>query len=286
MPTAFKPKYRVTSLIKKNLGRIDAAKEQLLQVDLSDEAWKLLRETTRLHTTHYSTMIEGNRLTAEQVEQVIKQGHEIGGRERDSKEVSGYYKAAQQVELWAQEKKVFSESLLQELHALVMSDGHQKVKPTPYRQIQNVIADGISREVVYMPPEPKDVPALMKNYVDWVVEEQQKAATAWPLFASVVHYQFVTIHPYLDGNGRTARLLTAFVLQEGGYWLKGSYSLEQYYALHLGDYYQALAIGQTHNYYDGRAEADITPWVEFFCEGMAVACENAVKRAQKAKNVM
>ena len=81
------------------------------------------------------------------------------------------------------------------------------------------------------------------------------------------------IHPYYDGNGRTARLLTTLILHLGGYDLKGLYSLEEYYARNLGAYYEAISIGESHNYYMGRAEADVTKWIEYFVEGMAVAFE-------------
>jgi Fic family protein len=103
-----------------------------------------------------------------------------------------------------------------------------------------------------------------------------------PLRAGIAHYQFATIHPYDDGNGRTARLLTTLVLHLGGYGLKGLYSLEEYYARDLGAYYSALTVGPSHNYYEGRAKADITAWVEYFCEGAAESFENARRRAQAA----
>jgi hypothetical protein len=97
--------------------------------------------------------------------------------------------------------------------------------------------------------------------------------------------QFATIHPYFDGNGRTARLLTTLILHLGSYDLKGLYSLEEYYARHLDAYYQAISIGPSHNYYMGRAAADITPWVEYFVEGMAVAFENVYQRMNEAQQL-
>src|ERR1700734_811399 len=103
-----------------------------------------------------------------------------------------------------------------------------------------------------------------------------------PLKAAIAHYQFATIHPYYDGNGRTARLLTTLILHLGGYGLKGLYSLEEYYARHLEAYYEALSIGPSHNYYRGRAGADITKWIEYFVEGMACAFENVIKRMEDA----
>ncbi|HOX23299.1 MAG TPA: Fic family protein, partial [Elusimicrobiales bacterium] len=89
--------------------------------------------------------------------------------------------------------------------------------------------------------------------------------------AALAHYQFATIHPYYDGNGRTARLMTTLILHLGSYGLKGIYSLEEYYAQNLQAYYDAIAVGPSHNYYMGRAEADLTGWIEYFVAGMIEA---------------
>jgi Fic family protein len=75
------------------------------------------------------------------------------------------------------------------------------------------------------------------------------------------------------------------ILHLGGCGLKGLYSLEEYYARNLGAYFQALTIGPSHNYYQGRAEAAITPWINYFCEGMTISFESVGLRAQQAADV-
>lgn len=102
-----------------------------------------------------------------------------------------------------------------------------------------------------------------------------------PLKAAIAHYQYATIHPYYDGNGRTARLLTTLILHLGGYGLKGLYALEEYYARNLKAYYDALTVGPSHNYHLGRAEADITGWIAYFIEGMATSFEKVHAQAKK-----
>jgi Fic family protein len=134
-----------------------------------------------------------------------------------------------------------------------------------------------------MPPQAHDVPKLMAALVYWLTTTTN---TPYPLVAGIAHYQFATIHPYYDGNGRTARLLTTFLLHKTGYDLKGLYSLEEYYAHDLNAYYNALSIGPSHNYYEGSAEADITPWLAYFIEGMATSFEQVIrhmKREQQKK---
>src|SRR5215510_12007716 len=269
----FEPKFTITPRIASALMRIEAAKRAIQDLPITPSVLATLRETPRLFSTHYSTAIEGNRLTQEQVVRVIERRGHFPGRERDEKEVLGYYAALERVERLSAARSVVAERDIQTLHALVMSGGSKKVKPTPYRDGQNVIRDARSRRIVYMPPEAKDVPALMKDLAGWIGASEPTYLPC-PIRAGIAHYQFATIHPYYDGNGRTARLLTTLILHLGGYDLKGLYSLEEYYARNLGAYYKALTIGSSHNYYDGRANADITPWVEYFCDGIADSFES------------
>src|ERR1019366_3441380 len=159
------------------------------------------------------------------------------------------------------------------------AEGRRKAKPTRYRDGQNVIRDSRTRSIAYMPPKAKDVPRLMKALAAWISTSQRDSLPC-PIRAGIAHYQFATVHPYYDGNGRTARLLTTLILHLGGYDLKGLYSLEEYYARNLAAYYAALTLGPSHNYYVGRIESDITNWVDYFCEGVADSFESVRKRAQ------
>lgn len=261
--------------------RIEAARQAVQDLPITPTVLATLRESARLFSTHYSTMIEGNRLTQQQVSKVIGGEQHFPGRDRDEKEVLGYYAALEKLEQLAAGSGAVTEGHIQLMHALVMAEGRKKARPTRYRDGQNVIRDSRNRGIVYMPPEAKDVPSLMKEMMAWLVKTERQGLPC-PLRAGISHYQFATIHPYYDGNGRTARLLTTLVLHRGGYDLKGLYSLEEYYAQNLSGYYAALTVGPSHNYYEGRAEADITKWVAYFCEGMADSFENVRIRAEEA----
>ncbi|HSX37782.1 MAG TPA: Fic family protein [Chlamydiales bacterium] len=280
MPIKFIPLYTIDVNMASCLLRIESAKEKVNYLPMTPSVLASLRETARLYTTHYSTMIEGNRLEPEQIEQILKLDGHFPGRKREENEIKGYYAALQQIEHWAVRKVPITENLIQTIHALVMGAGRTKVKPTPYREGQNVIRDNRTKAIVYMPPEAKDVPELMKGVVEWIAKNQHIPG---PIVAGIAHYQFATIHPYFDGNGRTARLLTTLILHLAGYDLKGLYSLEEYYATNLADYYDAISIGPSHNYYLGRADSDITKWIKYFIEGMAVSFENVLERMNVAE---
>jgi Fic family protein len=108
----------------------------------------------------------------------------------------------------------------------------------------------------------------MAALIQWI-EGAEAAHLLVPVVAGLAHYQFVTIHPYYDGNGRTARLLATFLLHRGGYGLNGFFSLEEHHASDLQAYYDSLVTHPHHNYYEGRAEADLTPWLVYFLETLA-----------------
>lgn len=277
----FKPNFKITPALTKTLMDIEASRQAVSALPITVSVLTSLRESARLISTHYSTQIEGNRLTQEQVEDVIH-GGTFPNRERDEREVKDYYKALDYLDdLIKKNTPLIEEHDIKVLHSLVMNG---KIKPTPYRDGQNVIRDSGSGAIVYMPPEAKDVSNLMGELISWINEQLIEGELPVPMIAAIVHYQFATIHPYYDGNGRTARLLTNWVLHKSGYGLKGIYSLEEYYARNLQAYYQALSVGESHNYYFGRIGSDITDWVVYFCGGMADSFNNIrVKASESSK---
>lgn len=271
----WQPNYTIAPATASGLMEIEASRAVVEQVPLPIAVQAELRRRARVRSTHYSTRIEGNRLTLEEAEQVIEgRDAQFHGRERDVGEVRNYWNALLRVEEWAAKKVPLTEKLIQRLHALVETGA--RARPTPYRDGQNVIRDSASGAIVYLPPEAEDVPHLMAAMVNWADEADEEQLPV-PLIAALVHYQFVTIHPYYDGNGRTARLLATFILQRGGYGLNGFFSLEEYHACDLEGYYCALAVHPHHNYYYGRATADMSPWVAYFIKTLAMVFTAAMR---------
>jgi len=277
----FQPKFNITPIITQALMKIEACRQAITALPLTVSMLDSLRQTAWLLSTHYSTQIEGNKLTAVQVKEVLEGGGRFPGRERDEAEVRNYYEALKFVTEQSTKKEPLSEQVLRTIHGFVMSG---KEAPTAYRDGQNVIRDGRTGGIVYLPPEAKDVSALMKDLILWINAELERNEWPVPVIAGLAHYQFATIHPYYDGNGRTARLLTNLILHRGGYGLHGIYSLEEYYAENLQGYYDALAAGVSHNYYAGRVDADVTQFLTHFTIGMADSFAKIRSRAEEAQN--
>jgi Fic family protein len=275
---AFSPVFTITPTMATALMAIEADRQVIMELPITVELLAGLRYSAQLAATHYSTQIEGNRLTQAQVEHVLAGAH-FPGRERDEAEVRNYYKALEYVESLAAEDVLIGEQTVQRIHALVMTG---KPSLDPYRDGQNVIRESASGAVVYLPPEAPDVPALMTDLFAWITGQLSRRELPVPIIAAVTHFQYATIHPYHDGNGRTARLLATLVLHRAGYGLKGIYSLDQHYARDLAAYYKALTVGPSRNYYLGRAEADITGFIDFFCQSMADALGAVRARATEA----
>ena len=274
----FAPVYSITPAIAKALMSIEADRQTVAGLPIDVTVLAKLRETARLVSTHYSTQIEGNRLTQRQVQEAVAGAH-IPGKERDELEVRHHYRALEEVEKLAANGRTPTEKEIQRIHGLVMTG---RPKPTPYRDGQNVIRDSRTRGIVYMPPEARAVPGLMADLARWIRLRMNDGDLPAPMIAGLAHYQFATIHPYYDGNGRTARLLANFILHAAGYGLKGIYSLDEYYARNLDAYYTALNVGPSHNYHLGRAEADVTGFLDYFCHGMADAFASVKVQAAAA----
>jgi Fic family protein len=275
----FQPRFSLTPLAARSLMAIEADRQVVASLPLTVGMIESLRHSARLLSTHLSTRIEGNRLTADEVHAVVDQGRAFPGRERDEAEVRNYFAALEHVERIGRENSRLTEKEIRTIHGLVMTS---RRKATPYRDGQNVIRESRTGRTVYMPPEAQDVPALMRELVAWVNARRAESQLPIPVMAALAHYQFATIHPYFDGNGRTARLLTTLLLHREGYGLNGIFSLEEFYAANLDGYYAGLTVGKSHNYYFGRAEGDVTAFVEYFCMGMAAACAKVRAQAELA----
>src|SRR5438105_11781720 len=117
----FNPIFTITPAVASDLMRIEAVKQAIQTLPITPLVLANLRETARLFSTHYSTMIEGNRLTQEQVAQVIGDDQHFPGRERDQDEVKGYYAALDEAEHLAKRREKVSEAAVRRLHALVMA---------------------------------------------------------------------------------------------------------------------------------------------------------------------
>jgi Fic family protein len=284
----FEPKYEITPVVSRALFDIDAIRNEVDEQPVNIRTLYSLRESSRLQSTHYSTKIEGNSLTEKDVAALIAtqntNGNLKGRASHDENEALAYSVAFDWV--LANLDNPITLNTIVNIHRLV--EGKKPLKAqsksgkTEFRDGQNVVRDSITGAISYMPPEASDVPELMRALLKWIA--QSVGTVPIPVIAAIAHYQFVTIHPYYDGNGRTARLLTTLILHKFGFGLGGIYSLEKYYAEDLQSYYAVLDGGYHHNYYFGRDKTDFTNWIEYFLLGMVKSFANVSSVILKEKS--
>ncbi len=272
-------KWNYTNKIVNDLLKINRAKEvvDLLELPISIE--EEIKKESIAKRVHYSTKIEGNKLNLNEVKEVIENNKE--SHERSVLEVRNYYNALMYLNKEAENRNTITEDLIFKVHNLV--SGKHLTYKNSYRKDQNVVADSLTGTIVYMPPEAKDVANLIKQ----MIKEFNSKSTndiPIPIKAGILVYEFVTIHPFWDGNGRCSRLLATYILKAYNYDLKGFYVMEEFYDKNIDEYYNSLQMGLHHNFYFGRNEADITKWLEYFISTMANTFEavgNRVKEIYK-----
>lgn len=133
-----------------------------------------------------------------------------------------------------------------------------------YRQDSVIVHNPLTREIVYIPPDFQDVKDLMDDLLAFVKKQETEMDPL--ILAGIFHKQFVLIHPFMDGNGRTCRLVTKVLLAELGLDTFELFSFENFYNLNVTKYFSL--VGESGNYYDLQKDVDFTLWLEYFTEGI------------------
>lgn len=263
----FKPKFRYTHKIVNLLTKISTARELILNSPLIPKWEVTIRKEAIIHSAHSSTSIEGNRLSLEEVSE-LAQGREVTASRKDKQEVLNYLNVLEGLGKLTDGKQITEKNILN-IHKMVTKDTLENSADCGiYRNRYVVVANRITREVIFRPPANEDVPELIKELVEWLNSSEAKELD--PIIeAGISHYEFVRIHPFIDGNGRTARVLASLILFLRGFDIKQFFCLDDYYDSDRPAYYKALqSIDQK--------TLDVTGWLEYFVEGVNVSI-NAVK---------
>jgi len=255
----YQPQFTITNKILKSMGIIEAAKEVIENAPLVP-AWEArFREEAMVRTVHHGTHIEGNELSFTEAERLLA-GAKIVGRDRDIQEVLNYRNVLKFIECY--EKQDVSEETLKHVHELTV----HRILPDEaigvYRKTQVVVKNSQTGEVTFRPPPAIEIPFLIASFLQWLNLAGGDELHV-VLKAGISHYEIVRIHPFLDGNGRVARALATLVLFKAGYDIKRFFSLEEHYDREPIIYYDALQAV-------GKQNGNITPWLEYFSEGLAI----------------
>jgi Fic family protein len=254
----YTPKFSITNKILKNIGSVEASKEIIDHAPLLPYYEKEFRKDAMVRSVHYGTHIEGNELNLREAEKVIE-GQDIAARDRDIQEVLNYRKV---VELIGEVNKKIDESLIFTLHKITVNKILPFEKSGKYRSNQVVVKNSKTDEVSFRPPAPSDVSSQIRDLLQFVNDPQNQEIHP-VLKAGIVHFEFVRIHPFVDGNGRVGRALSMLLLFQEGYDIRRFFSLEEYFDTDATSYYAALQSVTKNN-------EDLTQWLEYFSLGLSI----------------
>ena len=251
----FKPNFNYTTKIVNDMMEIQSIKDFILHSPLILETEVSLKRDAVLKSAHHSTAIEGNPLSIDQVEAIFKTNEKTSQTKADQ-EVLNYLKVLENLENYLENGKITEKTILK-LHGDIT---HYTLEYTylegQYRSVPVHIINS-KGETVFTPPHVNTIKSNMAELIDWMNNFKDLHPV---IAAGIVHYEFVRIHPFIDGNGRTGRILTALYLHTREFDANRMFTLDEYYDKNRASYYAAL------NSVDEKTQ-DMTQWLNYFIEG-------------------
>jgi Fic family protein len=267
------PKFTITNAIAADLTAIERARGFLDAATLSEDWVRRMSQRALLLEAHHTTHIEGTQLTVVQAE-ALWAGKEVDlARVDDTRELLNYRDAFNLVSCHLNSGAPTTEELIREIHKrLVTGVRGGRGRPGVYRIGQNYVANSKTGEIIYTPPPAGEVPNLMAALVAWLEAEKEIHPV---LIAGLAQFELVHIHPFVDGNGRTSRLLSTLCLYRAGYDFKRLFTLSEFYDRDRAAFYRAIQSVR-------ERDMDRTTWLEYFVRGLATQLSEVKARGERA----
>jgi Fic family protein len=274
MAMSWHPKYTITDKLLLTIRQIGESIGEIKARHLADSVLAKLELDARELSSYASTSIEGNPLPLTDVRRLLKTKKEdIRDTER---EVLNYNRALQSLYKSVRERrltlniKTIERVQSQVVKGLMDNPAHVGALRNDAVVIRNPRKID---EIVFIPPDAKDVPSLMGDLTAFINHNIGKIDPV--ILAGIFHRQHVIIHPFMDGNGRTTRLLTTSILGKAGLDLFEIFSFEEYYNRNITRYFKA--VGLQGDYYDLENKIDFSDWLEYFADGILDELRRVVK---------
>src|SRR3989344_3955496 len=274
----YSPKFEITNKILKNIGQIEAAKEVIENAPLVPFYEKQFQVDALARTVHHGTHIEGVGLSnLDQVKKVLE-GEEVIAHERDVQEVINYRNVMRLLDELAAKRGGYDLEILLDIHKEAVNKIVAEEKTGTLRETQVVIKEESSGEVVLQPPPAIEVPYLLEDFFEWL--NSKDAQEIHPILrAGLSHYILVTVHPFVEGNGRTVRAFANLILMREGYNIKRFFALEEHFDDDPAAYYDAFA--KVDKQSKNIAARDMTTWLEYFTEVVSVELNKVKEKVRK-----
>jgi Fic family protein len=256
----FRPNFSYNNKIVNTLLEINSTRDFIVNAPLVVEMESSLKRDALLKAAHHSTAIEGNPLTLNQVDR-LAHGLKVAAQKKAQQEVLNYLNVLENLDKYLENGKISKKTVLklhQDITHYTLEDtymeGQFRTEPVHIVNKQG--------EIVFTPPAANLVPGEMNDFIEWINEGSKELNPV--IGAGIIHYEFVRIHPFVDGNGRTARALAALLLYLREFDVDGFFTLDEYYDYDRPAYYEAL------NSVDQKTQ-DLTTWLEYFLGGFLIS---------------
>jgi Fic family protein len=252
-----------------------------LPIDPTHAEW--LRQRAWIRTIRGTTRIEGNTLSDVEVEALLAGASGVGDAavsQKEAREIIGTREALALTDQLASGSVTLDESVIREIHKRVLWGQSPLLTPGEYRRGETRVVDAAGSPV-FSTPASGDVPELMRAFGAWL----GRAASTHPALvaAALAHLEFVAIHPFNDGNGRSARAISRLLLERHGYALNGLVSLDAQLDLDRPAYFAAIREAIGTSYAPGY---DATPFVAYFLESIVKSADHVLARIRGLGQVM
>ena len=259
----FAPTYTITDQLLANIKRINKLVSELNYRRFPNVVLFEMERTAREVSSYASNSIEGNPLPLTEVKKILKSTPT--NIQQSEKEILNYNRALEYLAKTLKKKKVgLSVDLILQIHKLVMKDLLLESEVGGIRQNPVVVNNPRTGGVVYLPPDVNQVKLLITELVDFVNDNHDRIDNL--ILAGIFHKQMVLIHPFINENGRTARLATKVLLTQMGLNTFNLFSFENYYNQNVSRYFEK--VGERGDYYELAKKIDFTPWLEYFSGGI------------------
>ena len=249
---------QLLSKADRELGRLDMYSNYIPNIDLFI-SMHVLKEATQ------SSRIEG---TQTNIEEALREREDIPVDKRDDWEEVQNYSHAMEAAIKDLEKLPFSSRLIRQTHKrLLQGVRGEKRLPGEFRRSQNWIGGATLNDAVFIPPVHASISELMSDLESFV--HNREIFFPELLKIALIHYQFETIHPFLDGNGRVGRLMITLYLVSKGILRKPILYLSDFLETHRRHYYENLMMVRANN--------DISQWFKFFLVGVIETADKGIK---------
>lgn len=256
----FNPNFTITPAILSDVAQLEAARQLIANASLIPAWERQFIQEAQIRQAYHSTHIEGNPLSYTEAQKVFVNGTEaqVLARDRDIQEIINYRNVVKYITDTPIAQ--LDESTLRHMHRLIVERLLPESQAGTYRNVEVAIINNQTKQKIFQPPKSPEVSLLVQRFFDWL-NDPQVALLPAPLKAGIGHYELVRIHPFVDGNGRTTRVMAMLVLYAAGYD-RQFFCLDEYYDRDASTYYKVL---QSTN-----ETGDLTGWLEYFVHGLMV----------------